>query len=508
MKLLIEDFTVQDLQSQEIIRKYLTYFSTTKGTIKKKVKHQLCIGLSAIFNCPVNDVLGYLIAALDEDPNFFLKPEYFHNEHNIYSSTNNDSLILIDEIDNNASSNPSEEEIQYSFLRLKEFKKASYRQMPQVYVPILHELSKSKDDKTKLTISEIHDKTNVPIKTLRNWNNNLENDPTWTPTRFQNKLNPRILTDREESLIREYILQSYVRKQKPLTLTMLQAILSRHLQMSSKARFHKREDLICSRTFVKSFLKRNKLSYRKIRVERRKPLDPNEVKLFLEEIKEIKDKYTLDCIYNADETAWNVAMIGDRTITESGVDGVHININGNPKQNITILSTITASGKKLKLFMIAKGITNSCHKQLGSRALTEAIVKHSNSGWMNQKVFVEYLYWLNEQDSRPKCLLLDQYKCHISEETMEVANKLNIRLVRIPKGGTGKFQPLDKRIFGVFKKKGVSLVEKELIKIQDNGQELDELVFNKEFAANIALNSWNEIKTETILEAWKIEGNE
>jgi hypothetical protein len=52
------------------------------------------------------------------------------------------------------------------------------------------------------------------------------------------------------------------------------------------------------------------------------------------------------------------------------------------------------------------------------------------------------------------CLLLDQFNAHDTPTVYNEASKLNIHLVLIPKGGTGKYQPLDRRVFGALKSKG------------------------------------------------------
>jgi hypothetical protein len=51
------------------------------------------------------------------------------------------------------------------------------------------------------------------------------------------------------------------------------------------------------------------------------------------------------------------------------------------------------------------------------------------------------------------CLLLDQCDAHDTPTVRDDASKLNIHLVFIPKGGTGKYQSLNQRVFGVLKSK-------------------------------------------------------
>jgi hypothetical protein len=52
------------------------------------------------------------------------------------------------------------------------------------------------------------------------------------------------------------------------------------------------------------------------------------------------------------------------------------------------------------------------------------------------------------------CLLLDQIDAHDIPTVHDQAGMLNIHLVSIPKGRTGKYQPLDRCVFGALKSKG------------------------------------------------------
>lgn len=48
-------------------------------------------------------------------------------------------------------------------------------------------------------------------------------------------------------------------------------------------------------------------------------------------------------------------------------------------------------------------------------------------------------------------LVLDVYKTHRVESVKEFAKSLNIKLIFVPACGTGDYQPLDRRIFGILK---------------------------------------------------------
>jgi hypothetical protein len=49
---------------------------------------------------------------------------------------------------------------------------------------------------------------------------------------------------------------------------------------------------------------------------------------------------------------------------------------------------------------------------------------------------------------------MDQYTTHIAPEIEKEAEELEIKIIWVPKGGTGRCQPLDRRTFGARKSKG------------------------------------------------------
>lgn len=115
---------------------------------------------------------------------------------------------------------------------------------------------------------------------------------------------------------------------------------------------------------------------------------------------------------------------------------------------LTTFPTISAAGDKLPLCAILKGTTRRCLKKVRERA--SAAVKQvrlyfTQRGKMNN---VTMLAWLQDvvltyTQARPCALLLDSYSCHFAADIKELAEHLNIQLIRIPAGLTSTLQPLD-----------------------------------------------------------------
>jgi hypothetical protein len=263
-----------------------------------------------------------------------------------------------------------------------------------------------------------------------------------------------------------------------------------------KARFK------CSRSFQDSFIARNDLSVRTVRPARRPDIDENEVTVYEARLQAAYDDPEDSIVLNADEGHWKVIMPPKRTITNKGGESVSINVEGDRKAGFTIMGTISSEGDRFPLFMIAKGKTERCHKQLGAHPSYEYKIVHSPSGWMTNDCFVEYLIWIRSLIPSKKIhLVVDQYPSHFTPEAELKASQLNIHMIPIPSGGTGKYQPMDLRIFGIMKTKG-SYKWNQFYHRNPN------FVLTKEYAAQLALECWGEITSSHILSAWGFGGEE
>ena len=204
-------------------------------------------------------------------------------------------------------------------------------------------------------------------------------------------------------------------------------------------------------------------------------------------------------VLNADESQWRVLMPPRRSIAITGQDSVKININGDKKAGFTILGTISSEGDRFPLVMLAKGFTTSCHKQLGNHPGFDYNVLHTPNGWVTEKVFIEYLQWIRSIVVQKKIyLVVDQFGAHFGPGSETNANSLNITLIPVPKGATAKYQPLDRGIFGIMKMKGTE----KWTKINHQNPDMK---WDKATAARIALESWEGITKQHILNAWELD---
>jgi hypothetical protein len=148
-------------------------------------------------------------------------------------------------------------------------------------------------------------------------------------------------------------------------------------------------------------------------------------------------------------------MAGDETVAEREAEFMNQFVDDDPKANFSFFATITADGGKLPPILMVKGKTIRRHKQFGDHNQHEFDIWHSQSGWSTEPLMLEYLDWLRDHiPAEPLGLLLDQHRTHTTPAMTEKAEMLGIELIWIPKGATGRYQPLDKRTFGALKAKG------------------------------------------------------
>jgi hypothetical protein len=257
------------------------------------------------------------------------------------------------------------------------------------------------------------------------------------------------------------------------------------------------------------------ISLRKPHLKRRAEPNIPLIKAFLDNLNAAKKNYDSRYIINCDDTNWPVIM-SPRKIwlndakkdakQKSEQRSVVAKVNGEPKLSFTIMAAINMAGEGLPLYMIAKGKTELCERQLNAQDETQ--LDHSESGWVTVNVmerYFEFLRFTVDQkyglEKRNRVLLvLDMYAAHRNEEILKAAaNRLRIDLVFVPPGMTGELQPLDATIFGALKSAG----QKAWVElfIANPKQKFDRFI-----ASENAQACWSKVTKRQILQAWEKVG--
>lgn len=132
---------------------------------------------------------------------------------------------------------------------------------------------------------------------------------------------------------------------------------------------------------------------------------------------------------NADETAWYILPLNVHTWATTGIENVIILTKDEEKANLSCMFSITSNYQALKLFLILdnKKVTNDEFENIENDSYPHS-VKLSNSQWMTQKLFCEYLKFLRGHISADKTihLLIDNAPSHKGKNIEGKAEELNI----------------------------------------------------------------------------------
>ena len=262
---------------------------------------------------------------------------------------------------------------------------------------------------------------------------------------------------------------------------------------------YKIKNFTASPSWTYKFIKRHNLSFRAAHYERRGAINPEEVEHFLSTLADILVRYDPKFIFNMDETFINVFNNPIKAIVRKGQSTVSIIKDKlDKKEGTTYISTISMDASaRLPLFIIARGGTHVCERKFKLDRDNDEI-SHTKNGWTTADLMVEYLQFLSNQvDGQPCALLLDSYKAHMHDKVRQEAQRLHIELLYIPSCGTSLYQPLDRFVFGVLKKK---LRASKIEITESNFKERYKLIHQA------VSDIWNSLKDDLITKAWEIPG--
>ena len=354
------------------------------------------------------------------------------------------------------------------------------------------------NDPRTYTLEQLSDKTGIPNYILSKWRKELQKDPKYIPGNLIGK-HRRFLTEREEFLIADFIRLQYIypgimirRKHlRSIIFTLWQSMDLEHRQNIPKK--------LVSYHFLANFCRRNGFSFRKMRKKKRSDINEEEVNQYIKEFEEIFTDYPWYLILNADETPWNYVFLRGDVLAETGKEEVQAQLPDDYRKTFTALCTISASGKKYPPLFLASGKTPQCMQQFAGMEsdASDYELYYSSGGYSDEKSMIHYLdlvhCWVNHE----KCaLIIDKYSSHITEAVEKHAEELGIRLVYIPTSATDKFQPLDKRVFGVMKSMGQKMFD-DFVFYHQRG-------FTKSEAADAFVKCWKNVSVDVINKAWNL----
>jgi DDE superfamily endonuclease/Tc5 transposase DNA-binding domain len=208
-------------------------------------------------------------------------------------------------------------------------------------------------------------------------------------------------------------------------------------------------------------------------------------------------QYSLDDVYNMDETGLNTCMAPDRTIARQRLEGAK-----KDKTRITIAFTCNATGTdRFEPLFIGHSAKPRCFKKKSGAELGFFYL-HNEKAWMTAIFFQQYLFRLNEHVKRKILLLMDNAPSHVWKNL----DLPNIEVVPLPPNTTSKLQPMDAGIIASFKchyRRRQLAHALDLIDLQEcrNPYKIDQLTAMKWSRA-----AWNELDSSVMANCWKHTG--
>jgi hypothetical protein len=203
----------------------------------------------------------------------------------------------------------------------------------------------------------------------------------------------------------------------------------------------------------------------------------------------IREGYTDDQIYNADETGLFFKMLPNRTFK---FKGERCSGGKMSKERLTILVTASMTGKKMKLIVIGKSRNPRCFKNIKHIDCLPVTYESNSKAWMTAELWSKILLNWDLELGRKKekiLLLVDNCPAH-SKVVLR-----NIKLVFLPSNCTSVLQPMDQ---GVIKCMKTYFRKSLVLKMINNMENKIDTNINVLDAILLIFKAWEKVTESTI----------
>ncbi|GBP23687.1 hypothetical protein EVAR_80304_1 [Eumeta japonica] len=161
------------------------------------------------------------------------------------------------------------------------------------------------------------------------------------------------------------------------------------------------------------------------------------------------------------EFAWEITNVfaakihvPPKILAPKGVKQIGAMMSGEKGNTVTMIAAINAGGGFIPPMLLFLRV-NFKHFMLV--AAPDGTIGGANpSGWSNEALFLQFfkhfIRYVKPSKDYPTILLLDNHESHIQIPVIELARENSVILVTFHPHTSHKFQPLDKTVFGPFKK--------------------------------------------------------
>jgi len=177
---------------------------------------------------------------------------------------------------------------------------------------------------------------------------------------------------------------------------------------------------------------------------------------FFTNVRDVRSRYPYSPqnIYNVDETGVTTVQRPCQVLAAKGAKQVGHRTGAERGTLITVCCCVNAIGNSVPPFFIFPRVRFSDRMISGCPPGSVGVA--SPSGWMNAETFLQ---WMKHFINHTRCgvdnkvlLILDNHESHVSYECLELAKRSGVMMVTLPPHCSHKLQPLDRTVFGPFKR--------------------------------------------------------
>ena len=167
-------------------------------------------------------------------------------------------------------------------------------------------------------------------------------------------------------------------------------------------------------------------------------------------------------IFNVDKTGISVIHKTGKVISQVGRKNVWSVTSGEKGKTHTVITCVSASGFVIPPMMIYP--RKRMNEKLKQGAVPETLFECSDSGWINEELYVKWFkFFLTKiPPTRPVLLIEDGHSSHISIDVIKLARNNGVHLLCLPAHTTHMLQPLDVGMFKSLKSNYLTACKKHL----------------------------------------------
>ena len=203
-----------------------------------------------------------------------------------------------------------------------------------------------------------------------------------------------------------------------------------------------------------------------------------------------------DRIWNCDETGLQFSPNPGKVLAKKGTREL-LARSSNSQDSVTTLVCINAAEAAMPPFCVVKGKTMRSVQSFSTQnGPADALWTYQENAWMCEVLGVEWFskVFLNHcGPERPQLLVLDSHGSHEVVELLDLARQNSIHIIALPPHTTHVLQPLDRVVFGPFKRAYRRACTEYLSESPDN-------TINKVSWPGLLKKTWEEAMRKTLIQ--------